>query len=142
MAKFEVECVMKDIREKIADKKMRANDLSYVTYYHKKMLNDLREYNELIIFGAGNYGKIVLRDLKQHDFENICCMCDNKINVSEVDGTEVITPDEAMKRYPEACYVITPKNYENEIILQLTDMGVKIQNIKIFNVENAGLIVM
>lgn len=142
MAKFEVECVMKDIREKIADKKMRENDLSYVTYYHKKLLNALREYNKLIIFGAGNYGKIVLRDLKQHGFENICCLCDNKINVSEVDGTEVITPDEAVERYPEACYVITPKNYENEIMLQLTDMGVKIQNIKIFNVENAGLIVM
>jgi len=131
---------MKEIREEIKNRKLSVNDLSYVTYYHKKMLNILTKYKSIIIFGAGNYGRVVLRDLKQNGFDNICCVCDNNINVSEVDGVEVITPDEALKRYPDACFVITPKNYENEIMLQLLGIGVKAENIKIFNVEGTGLI--
>ena len=46
-----------------------------------------------------------------------------------------------MNQYPDACFVITPKDYENEILRQLVHMGVDVENIVIFNIKNTGLIV-
>ena len=141
MEQFAVEQVMDSIRKEIKDKGLCTDELSYISPYHNKMIKKLKACHELIIFGAGVYGKILIEDLKQHGISTIKCICDNDTKVigKEIEGYEVILPEEAMKAYPDACFVITPKGYENEILSQLFHLGVKIENILIFNFKLTGL---
>ena len=141
MEQFAVEQVMDRIRKEIEDKGMCTDELSYISPYHNKMIKKLKTYRELIIFGAGGYGKILLEDLEQHGISTVKCICDNgaKVIGKEIEGYKVMAPAEAMKAYPDACFVITPKGYENEILSQLIRLGVKVENILIFNLKLTGL---
>ena len=75
-------------------------------------------------------------------FQTVQCFCDNNSMVWDkvVCGKKVFSPQEAVSRYPDACFVITPKDYENEILRQMVCLGVDIENILIFNIKNTGLV--
>ncbi len=141
MQNFSVEEVMDNIRVEIRDKGLNIDELSYISPYHNKMIKKLKSYNELIIFGAGEYGRIIVEDLEQHGISTIQCICDNnpKVIEKEMWGYKVLTPESALLAYKDACFVITPKEYENEILSQLIHMGVTIEHILFFNVKYTGL---
>lgn len=142
MAIFDTERVMKEIHDKIVVKQPRLSDLYFTTFYYRKLIRMLKNPADLVLFGAGRYGEIVLDALKGEGIRSVRCFCDNsdKAIGNVVDGLEVLSPCDAAKRYPDACFVITPKDYENEILRQLVHMGVDIENIVIFNIKNTGLI--
>lgn len=141
MEEFRVEEVLKDIRKKIEEKGSCTDELSYITSYHNRVVRKLKTYNELIIFGAGTYGEVVLEDLEQHGISTVKCFCDNnkKVIGQKIVNYSILSLDDAQKKYPEACFVITPKWYENEILSQLIHKGISIDNIILFNVELARL---
>lgn len=141
MQNFLVEEVMGDIRAEIRNKGLSIDELSYIRPYHNKIMKKLKTYNELIIFGAGEYGRIIVEDLEQHGISTIQCICDNnpKALGKEIGGYKVLTPESALQAYKDACFVITPKGYENEILSQLIFMGVTIEHIVFFNVKYTGL---
>lgn len=143
MVEFDTQQVMKEIHEKISAGQSRLSDLYFTTFYYRKLVKMLKDPAELVLFGAGRYGEIVLSALKGEGIRTVRCFCDNsdKAVGSIVDGLEVLSPADAANRYPDACFVITPKDYENEILRQLIHMGVNIEKIVIFNIKNTGLVV-
>lgn len=141
MEQFNVEKVMHSLQREIREKGLCTEELSHVTSYHNKLIKKLRLREELVIFGAGTFGKRVVEDLKQHGISGIQCFCDNSAKVigKRIGEFEVLSPEKAWKSYPDACFVITTKWYENEILSQLIHMGVSIDNILTFNLKLAGL---
>lgn len=140
MEKFDVEKVMENIRTEISQKQLNSGMLSFATLYYRKMIEYLKSQSEIVIFGAGKYGTIVVEDLLQHGFDTIKCICDNKAAVEPINGIKVLLPKDAVKLYPNACYVIVSKLYENEMLSQLIHLGIEIDNTRIFNLESTGLI--
>ena len=143
MVEFDTQQVMKEIHEKISAEQPCLSDLYFTTFYYRKLVKMLKEPTDLILFGAGMYGEIVLSALKGEGIRSVRCFCDNsdKAVGNIVDGMEVLSPADAVNRYPDACFVITPKDYENEILRQLIHMGVAIEKIVVFNIKNTGLAV-
>ena len=142
MGKFNTQQTMRDICRKISETQPHLSDLYFTTFYYRKLVRMLREQPKLVLFGAGKYGETVLTALEQEGIDTVQCFCDNNNRVvgTSVHGLEVLSPQDALKCYPGACFVITPKDYENEILRQLVHMGVDIENIVIFNIKNTGLI--
>lgn len=141
MVEFDTQQVMEEIRKNISEAQPCLGDLYFTTFYYRKLIKMLKKPTELVLFGAGRYGEIVLSALKGEGIRSVRCFCDNsdKAIGNDIDGLEVLSPQDAVKRYPNACFVITPKDYENEILRQLVHMGVDIENIVIFNIKNTGL---
>lgn len=143
MAEFTTQQAMKEIKEELSKTKPHLSDLYFTTFYYRKLVRLLKEQKELVLFGAGKYGTAILAALKREGINNVRCFCDNneKALGKIVDELPVISPGDALEQYPDASFVITPKDYENEILRQLVHMGVDIESIVIFNIKNTGLIV-
>ena len=140
MERFMVEDVMNTLREDIKTKKLCSSDLSYTTYYHRKLMQELRTLDSVVLFGAGKHGQIILDEMLQHDIGNVICYCDNKASGTLIRGIKVISPHEAINLYPEAYYVITPMDYQEEILVQLINMGIRIEHIRLCDLLRTGLI--
>lgn len=143
MGEFRTESAMGEIHRGIAACPLRLSGLSFTTFYYRKLIQMLKLPNQLVLFGAGKYGEIILDVLKQEGIYSVQCFCDNseKTIGKSVCGLEIFSPQKALEQYPEACFIITPKDYENEILRQLVHMGVEIDNIVIFNIKNTGMAV-
>ena len=57
----------------------------------------------------------------------------------KIHGYEILTPEDAFAKYPGATFVLTPRWYENELLQQLTGIGVDISNILIISMLETGL---
>lgn len=143
MEEFRTECVMKKIRKQISTAPICLSKLSFTTFYYRKLIHMLKASEQIVLFGAGRYGEAVFDMLRQESIDSVQCFCDNsdKVIGNLVCGVKILSPQEAFKRYPNACFIITPKDYENEILRQLVHMGVEIDNIVIFNIKNTGMAV-
>lgn len=139
MEKFDVEKVMENIRTEIAQKQLNSGMLSFTTPYYRKMIAYLKSQSEIVIFGAGKFGKTIVEDLRQQGMDTIKCFCDNKATTEQINGIKVLLPKDAVRLYPNACYIIVSKLYENEMLSQLIHFGIEIDNIRIFNVDSTGL---
>lgn len=142
MKEFDTEQAMAEIREKIAASEERPSDLGFTTFYYRKLIRMLEEPKDLVLFGAGRYGEMVFAALSQEGLYTVRCFCDNSAAAAggHACGLEILSPQEAAKRYPDAGFVITPKDYDNEILRQLVNMGIKIECIFIFNLLNTGMV--
>lgn len=139
MAKFNVEKVMESIRTEISKQNLNSSMLSFITPYYRKMIACLKGKSEIVIFGAGKFGTIVVEDLLQQGLDTIKCICDNKVVTEPMKGIQVLSPGDAVRLYPNACYIIVSKLYENEMLSQLIHLGIEVNNIKILNVDSTGL---
>ncbi len=142
MEEFTTKQAMEEIHQEIARVKPHLSDLHFTTFYYRKLIWMLQEPEKIVLFGAGKYGSVILAALKREGIISVRCFCDNnnKSIGRFIDGLEIISPQDALEQYPDACFVITPKDYENEILRQLVHMGVQIEKIVIFNIKNSGLI--
>lgn len=142
MGEFNTQQIMTEIKNKISIGRPGLSELHYTTFYYRKLIMMLKERTKLVLFGAGIYGEKVLAALLQEGIETVQCFCDNSDKTwgKVIDGLQVCSPQEAVKRYPGACFVITPKDYENEILRQLFHLGIDIENILIFNIKNTGIV--
>jgi S-adenosylhomocysteine hydrolase len=138
--KFNTEETVNKIKEEIKIKGYKVDELSFIPNYHKRVVDMVRENGQAVVFGLGRHGKSIAEDLKKAGVE-VVCFCDNNENRNGdiANGKVVMRPADAYEKYPEACFVVTPKGYENEILQQLTDIGVSVGNIILFDAELAGL---
>jgi S-adenosylhomocysteine hydrolase len=137
---FNVEETVNKIKDEIKAQGYEVDELSFIPDYHRRVVNMVRKKGKTVLFGAGNFGRSIADDLENAGIEVICFCDNNENNIGNiVDGREVMRPAEAYKKYPEACFVVTPRGYENEILRQLVSMGVPVGNIITFNAELAGL---
>lgn len=139
---FNTELVMKELRQEIQQNEGYKEPLSYMTEYFLRSINKLKQEKDVFIFGCGVYGKLLYDNLSALRMENIRGFCDNNKNLSGTTykGCNIYLPQEVMDKFPDACFVITPLGYENEILQQLLDMKVGNKKIFIMNMLYTGLL--
>lgn len=91
---------------------------------HKQLCGDMNGSRELILDGAGIYGEIAIASLPDVQWS---CICDRAPVRDMINGIPVITRNEAVRKYPNAIYVITSMVFYQEIEADLREKG--IQNI-------------
>lgn len=113
------ETVWKDIEETY-EKVQEGEEKRY------RLLESLGERGA-VIFGCGIRGRSSLEFFKALGIEKqICCFTDNEKELwgTKLDGHPVEPPSEAVKRYPDALFLIANKNHGDEMKGQLREMGV------------------
>ena len=90
-----------------------------------KILN-LLNGKQAVIFGCGGIGRFVHVLLEHRSVGCVAAYCDNSIELwnTEVQELHVLSPSEAVSRYPEAVYVITSLKSAKIIKKQLQGLGI------------------
>ena len=145
MNSINIENIMNEIRKNVVldleqyDEVKIQNDS--MSAYHRNILDRLKNSNEVVVFGVGRYGKMIMKALKDGGIEEIKCFCDNNPNIMglDIEGLTVVSPEVAFKKYRDAVFVITAINYPVEITAQLLNMGVDVEKILFYNFARSGL---
>lgn len=84
-----------------------------------------RPGGDIVVFGCGQRGDAVL-ELLQPAGDRICCLTDNRDSLwnSVKCGYTVLPPEEAVGKYPDAVYVVANKFHTQDIVRQLSQMGI------------------
>lgn len=94
--------------------------------------NKIRNQN-IIIFGAGKWGKEVLKNLDK-DRSRVLFFCDNdeKKNGQFIEGIEIISPQKLINN-KEALFIIANKSASAEIYDELKLIGIKEEKIYVWH---------
>ena len=95
----------------------------------KQHLDRIADYSKVVIFGCGGVGSEVYKHLKCEVNNVFISICDNHKKGEEYFGIEVISPEDACARYPDALFIIGSELYCDEMISQLRDIGIDDDNI-------------
>ncbi len=81
---------------------------------------------QIVVFCTGKAAKFALCLMKMNQLENIVAVCDNDREKwgSSYKGYEILPPLEAIKRYPQAHYLIANRGCPQAIMDQLMDSGI------------------
>ena len=111
----------------------KSNNLTSSSYV-KELVEKYQSYENIVVFGSGTYGKQVFDILEARGIKSIWCFCDNQIrdDVEFINGKRVLNVSDAVSRFPDALYVITPKFASNTIFRQLIKMGIPVEQISFF----------
>lgn len=93
--------------------------------YRQKQTYYILKENRLVIFGCGTIGKIVFNDLYSMR-DKICCFTDNNAVLWNTQryGYSILAPNEVIKTYPDALFIVANKLFSNDIAQQLQAMGI------------------
>lgn len=96
-------------------------------------VREMEEKKQLIVFCTGKVAKFVLCLLRLNRLENIIALCDNDSTKwgTCYQGYKVLPPDEVIRRYPQAHYLIAKKGGTGEIEQQLLDGRILKENISV-----------
>lgn len=89
--------------------------------------------NSIVMFGAGNDGRLFHKFLQRHDINASIKFCDNNKSLqgSLIDGIEVLAPVELIQAYKASAIVITTTGYSNQIKNQLINMNISEKRIMV-----------
>lgn len=97
---------------------------------HNKKEKDMQvlqnvSYGPIVIFGGGNYGVLTFLWLKENQ-KDVVAFCDNDVALwgKEIGRLPVMSPEKAVKEYPQACFVVANKNHAEQMKRQLKQLGV------------------
>lgn len=94
-----------------------------------QIIDTCRNFEHVIIFGMGMVGKSAWEILDESGIK-VTCFCDNSAqNCREVYGCKVLLPEEAVRAYPDAAYIISIIKYRAEVLDQLLELGISEKNI-------------
>lgn len=138
---FDVETVMRQIKEQAKQLKINQDRLHYKTDYYYKSIRYLSQQNKIVLFGAGEFGQLLYQELLYNEIQTVVGVCDNneKAIGSNFDKYKILRPQDAVAMFKDACFVITPIHYDNEILQQLVELGLPIKQIRLFNMKITGL---
>lgn len=139
--RFCTESVMESIKKEIEDRKIPIKRQYLASEYYEKRMKEYKKQDEIVIFGSGNYGRDLYKMMIQEGIQSVRCFCDNGAarQHKQLSGLEILSPDEAIEKFPNAMYIVTPKGYGDEIMRQLVGMGIDVRHISIFTMELTGL---
>ncbi|MBD5523530.1 MAG: hypothetical protein HDR04_03765 [Lachnospiraceae bacterium] len=139
--KFYTEDVMASIKKQIKDENIPVREQYLASGYYERKMTEYRKQKEIVIFGSGNYGRDLYKMLKIEGIRSVKCFCDNggARQGREFGGLDILSPQEAVERFPEAMYIITPRGWGDEILRQLVDIGINVLQISVFVLELAEL---
>ena len=90
---------------------------------------------QVILFGSGYVGSCAYCLIRNNGIQNIVAFCDNnqsKWNTPHM-GCPVISPELAIKQFPDAYFIITNAAHSNAIRKQLYDYGIIQQQITVYD---------
>lgn len=96
-------------------------------------LLSLVQNREVIVFGVGTYGKLVIQYLFSQDI-NIRALCDNNkiLWKNSKYGLVIYQPEKCVIEFPECMYIISNKRNGQDIFKQLIGLGIEKKNIYIY----------
>ncbi len=132
-----VEKIVADIRTET----MKGREDPFLTSYYFTFIDRMRKADQIIIVGAGNYGRYLYKILEQNNIYTVTCFADNSSNqyASGVYGKKVLALADAVKQNMNAYFVVTPQCYIMELIRQLAELCVSLDQIDCFVVANTGM---
>lgn len=93
--------------------------------------------NKVVIFGSGNYGKFFHALLASKYYGHDVVFCDNnsKLWNTDIQGVRVLSPEEAVKQFVEAVYVVANLRNVDAIKEQLKRLGIPEERICVYQEE-------
>ncbi len=93
------------------------------TFYR---LRDQIKNKEVVIFGSGVWGQFFCGLSHMLCIGRILSYCDNQKAVQgrHLNGVTIMSPEEAVRKYPDAVFVIANKNVAQKMETQLLELGV------------------
>ncbi|SFT57743.1 Glycosyl transferase family 2 [Selenomonas sp. GACV-9] len=87
--------------------------------------------HKVVVYGAGNWGRFIQAFLLIHHLGDLQCFADQseKLQGTEVQGTVVFSPEEALRLYVDAHYLIANSRHREEIREYLMRGGVPEEHI-------------
>ena len=94
----------------------------------------MAEKKQLVIFCTGKAARFALCLLRMNRLENIVAVCDNDSNKwgNTCQGFKILSPDEAVRQYPQAHYLVAKKACPEEIVQQLLDSDIREEDISVY----------
>ncbi|MDE6994616.1 MAG: hypothetical protein K2P41_09355, partial [Lachnospiraceae bacterium] len=85
----------------------------------------LGKEDKIVVFGCGKRGNEVLELIKFAE-DKISCLTDNCKSLWKTikNNHEILAPEDAVKQYPDAMFIIANKLYAQDIAAQLRHMGI------------------
>lgn len=89
--------------------------------WHEDFFQKRNSYKNLIFFGAGYLGKIMLQIFKENDVTLPVAICDNDKNKhgTFIENIEIMSLEEAKNKYDDIYILISTSSFASEIMLQL-----------------------
>lgn len=101
---------------------------------YDNFVREMTGKKEIVLFCTGKAARFALCLLRMNGLENIVAVCDNAREKwgSTYQGREVLPPQEVFRRYPGAHYLVANRACPGEIVRQLTESGIRKENISIY----------
>ncbi|MDE6620062.1 MAG: glycosyltransferase [Lachnospiraceae bacterium] len=101
---------------------------------YDNFVQEMAGKRQIVVFCTGKAAKFALCLLRMNHLENIAAVCDND---SEkwggcFQGYKIFSPAEAIKRYPDAHYLVAKKTNGEEILQQLSNQGIAQEHTSIY----------
>lgn len=97
-------------------------------------MKDIAKEQEVIIFGVGDIGTDLYNRLAEFSYNPVVCFCDNNPSKQGrvLADKEVLSPADAVNKYPCGTFVITVINHKEAVREQLIRLQVSKEQIMIF----------
>lgn len=143
MKNFCIENIIMEIQNEVALSQKTVTQQYLASTYYDRMMSEFKKQKEIVIVGSGTYGLRLYEMLEaEQTTSTVKCFCDNSKERQElkIRNLSVLSVEDAVLKYPEAYYIITPRKYENELLRQLVHLGILIDNIAIYIFMHTGLV--
>jgi glycosyltransferase involved in cell wall biosynthesis len=115
----------------------------YITAETKKrrelscLLEKMSVVNQIVIFGCGLFGEFVSVLLGMNGIDKVEACCDNNSDLwgNELQGKPIISPEQAVRDYPQTTYIVANKAHRQEIEKQLLSMGIADDHIYAYTLD-------
>ena len=92
------------------------------------LLDKIANYDNVFIFGCGNVGQYIHKQLKDDNIRAKLQFCDNTKHGNKYLDTEILTPENAYFIYPDALFIIGSGIHHMPMLTQLREIGVPDEN--------------
>ncbi|SDM73661.1 glycosyltransferase family 2 protein [Paenibacillus jilunlii] len=101
------------------------------------LLKKLSAVDQIVVFGCGLFGDFVSVLLEINGIDKIEACCDNNSDLwgNDLQGKPIIPPEQAVRDYPQAAYIVANKAHRQEIKNQLVSMGIADDHIYAYSLD-------
>lgn len=107
----------------------------------RDFLQEIAKQQQVVLFGSGFVGSCAYSLIRNNGIQNITSFCDNDKSKwgSAYMGSMIISPEDAVKCFPDAFYLITNAAHSNEIQKQLWALGVSKNQIMTYSLTTSPM---
>ena len=109
--------------------------------YYIKQIKKYASFHDIVIFGASEIGRQLYFMLKKENITFVRAYCDNDDGKQGIimDGIQIMNPNDAVRKYPDAVFIIISMLYADEMMNQLVLLGVPATHISFFDIHHSGI---